>query len=49
MTTKKIFIIVGVLFVLALASLLVYNLFFKSTTPSGGGLTESGLPTGLPG
>ena len=46
MNTKKIFIIVGILFVLALASLLVYNLFFKSTTPGDGTGGDGGaLPT----
>jgi len=46
MNTKKIFIIVGILFLLALASLLVYNLFFKSTAPGGG--TEPGGNSALP-
>jgi len=35
MNTKKIFIIVAILFVLSLGSLLVYNLFFKDTTAPG--------------
>ncbi len=45
MNIKKIFIIVGVLFVLALASLLVYNLFFKPTVPGGGAESGGALPT----
>jgi|GEM_PF-553510 len=44
MNTKKILIIVGILFILALASLLVYNLFFKSTSP-GDGAGGGALPT----
>lgn len=46
MNTKKIIIIIGILFILALASLLVYNLFFKSTSPGGETGTGGGaLPT----
>jgi len=45
MDTKKIFIIVGILFVLALASLLIYNLFFKTTTPGGEAGPNGALPT----
>jgi len=46
--TKKIFIIVGVLFILALGSLLVYNFFFRSTSPNGGtepSASNGALPT----